>query len=121
MPVEYRAPALNRQVTIRDPASRTQAVDRYGAPSGEAVYERLWPVWCARRDLAPRQSVEEGVLVDVLRTVFTIRRHDDIAALATVEIVGTGAMVFASVGPAIERGRRGNSASHLEIVTERRA
>ena len=119
MPREFRAPKLNRIVHIRNTRNRPSAArDRYGTlqPLPEYGVE----VWCARFDLAPRTSIEEATLVQVLRSAFTIRWRPDIASASDLEIVDS-TIIFASIGPPLERGRSGHSASHLEIVCERRA
>ena len=114
---EYRAPVLNREIVLRNPGEAPERPrDAYGRPTGPVP---AWgaPLWAHRRDQAPRQSVEEGVLVDILRTTFTVRYRAGVAP--DVEIVD-GETVFSAIGPAIERGTRGGGASHLQIVCERR-
>ena len=115
---EYRAPPLNRRVRVRSLRMKPLTPrDSYGRPVGP---EPVWgvEVWAHRRDLAPRQAFEEAVLAETLRSTFTIRWRDGMES--DLEVVD-GGVVFAAIGPPVERGRRGVASSHLEIVTERRA
>ena len=61
-------------------------------------------VWAHRRDRLPDNAVEEGALVQVQRTIWTMRRRSDV--VADVEIVHGGA-VWHAVGPPIIRGGAG--------------
>lgn len=117
----YIPPKLNRRVTVRDPDSREAADEsRYGDAVGDVTYAAQWEVWASRRDRAASNVVEEAVLVHESQVAFTVRYHADIAALGTVEVVD-GEAVYRADGPALERGMRGNSATHLEIHCTRRA
>lgn len=111
---DYRAPPLNRRVTVRNPSSQTATRDRYGR-AVTSDHAEQWELWAHRRDRQPNESIEEGVLVHESTVEFTIRHRAGLDA--DVEVVD-GGTVFRAIGPALERGRRGNGASHLVIVAE---
>ena len=115
---DYRAPKLNRRVTLRNPASRPAVQqDRFGNIV-EPTYGT--PTWAARRDFRVARTTEEGVPVAELTSTFTIRYDAALAVVGDVQVID-GALTFDAVGIPLERGRRGGGASHLEIQTKVRA
>ena len=74
---DYHAPPLNRRVMVRNPDPTGPSSQSATASALRRTMRTVWgvEVWAARRDLAPRQSVEEAVLVEVLRSIFTIRHR----------------------------------------------
>lgn len=114
---EYRAPALNRRVRVRDPARQpARPTGPFGRPVGP-VPEWGDLVWASRRDLSPVLSVDDLAVLREQSVIFTMRNR---AVPANVEIVD-GGVVFVAQGPPVERGRRGGGASHVEIHAKRRA
>lgn len=114
----YTPPPLNRRIVLRDPASAVIARNNYGGQMGEPSYSRQWQAWAHRMDLSPQDQYEDGLLVELIRSRFTLRFIPDLPS--NVEVVD-GDLVFESVGQPLERGVRGHGASHLQIVAERRA
>lgn len=111
---DYRAPRLNRRVILRNPADRPAVeTDDYG---NEVDDPPPWgnEVWAARRDRRADVQHEDAVQVYEQVSVFTVRRPA-FAVAADVQVVD-GGDVFHAQGPPLERGRRGNSATHLEII-----
>ena len=128
MAEEYRVPVLNRIVTVRDPSAEPAGQrDQFGRPVPGSSGPWGRQVWAQRRDRRTFATVEDAVPVESLRVLWTIRYHPDFAN-RTLDVVeaplaesrAEGAVVFRGVGPPLERGRRAASASHLELVTERR-
>ena len=120
---EYNAPLLNRRVRLRNPDEQPPTpTDDFG----REIVPPAWgnDAWAERRDLVPQTVNEEGVAVHEGSTIWTIRYRADVAA--NVQVIELNAdrslssLVFESVGPAVERGRRGSGASHLQIFTKLR-
>ena len=120
---EYQPPRLNRRVRLRNPdeqpPTRTDQFGREISPPDWGI-----DVWAERRDRAPATINEEGVPVHQGSTVWTIRYRDNVAAnVQVIPLLDDGSlssMVFESEGPAVERGRRGAGASHLQLFTKLR-
>ena len=116
---QYRAPKLNRRVLIRREVDRpVVSIDRYGGVA-PAPDEYGVPVWCARRDIRTRQAGEDGVVVDRLRVVFTVRYASTLADRTDMTVLDGGTEFYVD-GVPLERGRRGASASHLELHCDSR-
>lgn len=85
-------------------------------PSGQA-----WGVvvWANRADRAPREQIQDGVLVNIGSTIWTIRYRENVAP--DVEVVYQG-QTFDSVGPPVIRGGAGHgrAVKYLEIHSRRR-
>lgn len=117
MPRDYTAPKLNRRIIIRREDDRPLfRQDEFGNTLGFVEYGT--PVWAARRDVRVAHQVADGVPVESLTTIFTIRYSDRYAERGDLT-VKDGASEFGVRVPQ-ERGRRGASATHLELVSETR-
>ena len=117
----YHPPVRNTRVLIRNPSLRPDAqVDRFGRVlSAEPAPENYESnVYANVRDSRPSSVLgEEGVL-NILNTVFTIRKQPyDLDANCEVVYMNK---LYRSVGKPVERGgaNGGMSAKFLEIHTE---
>ncbi len=143
---EYHRPVLDRLVTVRNVADeplierddygqpvldslgrgRLLETDEQGVPLVTPMGPDGRPIWgvqlrANRRDKAPYTSYEEGAVVYVRETVWTIRERPGIAANFQVVEYATG-KVYEAIGPPVDRGgpNGGRTARYLELRTRLR-